>query len=358
MRWSGNNIRLVSVLGLLLLVGAVAFPAGAQSNVAAHKALVEQIVDRAFNQGDMSVITDNFDATSYVDHPGPQTVNDFINSIQEERKAMPDFHATADLLTGEGDLVAFRFTGTGTFTKASTFGGNEMAQPTGNRATQELYVVLRFGDNGKVVEEWDGFDFMSFGIQLGLIPPMSVFPDPQGSDATATASATLAARDLAPAASTGMEAAHKTAVEGVLSRVFDLNDTAAAQKDFAPDVSVSEPSGHYDLTKFLDFLGGIKKAVPDLNAPIKVQVAEGDWVAVAYDLTGTFTGTFSMPGSSDVQGKAQKIDLGTVAFIHFNADGKIDQVMDKFDEGNLIEQFGLGPTGPDGEGAATAAASS
>lgn len=77
------------------------------------------------------------------------------------RIAFPDARWHVDLLVAEGDLVAARWTATGTFT-----GPWGQAAPTGKRATFSGVNFFRFQD-GKVVELWNHRDDLGLMEQVG-----------------------------------------------------------------------------------------------------------------------------------------------------------------------------------------------
>jgi predicted ester cyclase len=70
-------------------------------------------------------------------------------SIAEQfRRAFPDLEWRVDLVLGDGDLVAARWTASETHSGAW---GNAAA-PTGRRVTFSSMNIFRFGGGGKVVE--------------------------------------------------------------------------------------------------------------------------------------------------------------------------------------------------------------
>jgi predicted ester cyclase len=81
----------------------------------------------------------------------------------EFRAGFPDFRDTIDLQLAEGDLVATRFTSTGTH--AGPFRG--MA-PTGRKLSWTGMVIDRIRD-GRIVESWGNWDMMGMLQQLGAV---------------------------------------------------------------------------------------------------------------------------------------------------------------------------------------------
>ena len=78
------------------------------------------------------------------------------------RAAFPDLQWRVDPLLAEGDLVAARWTASGTHT--GSWAGRA---PTGRRAEFAGVNIFRFGPSEKVVEIWNHRDDLSLQEQLG-----------------------------------------------------------------------------------------------------------------------------------------------------------------------------------------------
>jgi steroid delta-isomerase-like uncharacterized protein len=78
------------------------------------------------------------------------------------RAAFPDLRWRVDLLVAEADLVAARWTASGTHT--GMWAG---LAPTGRRAEFSGVNIFRFGPAGKVVEIWSHRDDLGLQEQLG-----------------------------------------------------------------------------------------------------------------------------------------------------------------------------------------------
>ena len=66
-------------------------------------------------------------------------------------------------MLGEGDLVAARWTASGTHS-----GDWGDVAPTGKHVTFSGVNIFRFGDNGKVIEIWNHRDDLGLREQLGV----------------------------------------------------------------------------------------------------------------------------------------------------------------------------------------------
>ena len=119
-------------------------------SLADDKKLAQRLYEEAWDQGRFDVCDELF-APDYVRHDfragaaadGPQGQKDIAAAF---RAAFPDLQFSVDFVLGDGDLVAGRWTATGTNTGA--WNGME---PTGRSVTFSGINVFRFSA-GKVVE--------------------------------------------------------------------------------------------------------------------------------------------------------------------------------------------------------------
>ena len=132
-----------------------------------NKALARRVIEEMFNKGNLDV-ADELIAPDYVDHDpampedvrGPEGFKEYVSAY---RSAFSDLHVEIEDQLAEGDLVATRWTGTGTH-------DGELAgiPPTGNRVTLPGMEIVRISD-GKLVEGWEGYDSMTMMRQLGVV---------------------------------------------------------------------------------------------------------------------------------------------------------------------------------------------
>lgn len=141
---------------------------------AAAKELVLRAIERGFNNGDLDVADEVFSDEYTVHAPGlvelPKGPAAFKQAIGLWRSAFSDIHMTVEQLLFEDDVVANRFTTTGTH-DGPLFG----IPPTGRRMTVHGMEMHRVVD-GRVVESWIGDDVPSILMQLGIVAP----PGPPG----------------------------------------------------------------------------------------------------------------------------------------------------------------------------------
>jgi steroid delta-isomerase-like uncharacterized protein len=132
----------------------------------ANKELVRRFYQEVWAVGNTSFASEVF-AEDYVRHDlRPTTVAPGAAGqariAEQFRQAFPDLEWHVDLVLAEGDLVAARWTATGT--NSGSWGG----QPaTGKRATFSGVNIFRFDEHGKVVEIWNHRDDLGLMEQLG-----------------------------------------------------------------------------------------------------------------------------------------------------------------------------------------------
>jgi steroid delta-isomerase-like uncharacterized protein len=130
-----------------------------------NKTLVRSFYERVWNRGQVEAAAGVF-APDYVRHdlrpsqaePGPAGQSKIAADF---RAAFPDLRMEIDLILAEGDLVAARWTTSGTNTGA--WAGRP---PTGRRARFSGVNIFRISD-GKVVELWNHRDDLGLMEQLG-----------------------------------------------------------------------------------------------------------------------------------------------------------------------------------------------
>jgi steroid delta-isomerase-like uncharacterized protein len=133
-----------------------------------NKALVRQMVEVIFNQGNISR-ADEFLASDFVEHeelpPGIPSGREGVKQLTAVfRSAFPDFRATIDDAVAEGDKVVIRMTWSGTH--QGEFMG---IPPTGKRVSFGVIDIIRVA-GGKFVEHWGQMDSSGLMQQLGAGP--------------------------------------------------------------------------------------------------------------------------------------------------------------------------------------------
>jgi len=90
-------------------------------------------------------------------------------------------------------------------------------------------------------------------------------------------------------------------------------------------------------------------AMPDIQMNADVVIAQDDWVATHVTYTGTFTEPFSFPpfGPDSFPANNEAITWTELDFLHFNADGLVDEVWAISDPSVLFGQLGIFPPSED-----------
>ena len=137
--------------------------AGAQQDL--NKSLARRVYDEGLNQGIFTVPY----TKDFIGHAGNGTFTREAGLAEAKgwRQAFPDLRMNIDLILAENDLVAVRWTATGT----NTGTGNGLPA-TGKSVKVTGQATFRFVD-GKIAEEWASGDSLGIMKQLGLLPPAS-----------------------------------------------------------------------------------------------------------------------------------------------------------------------------------------
>lgn len=134
-------------------------------NAQENKAIVRSLIDRLFTDGDLGAV-DTYLADDFVMHDPPLGVPGDREGMRAAgsiiRKAFPDWRSNLHMLVGEGDIMAERFTASGTH-QGELMG----VAPTGNTVSLKGINIFRVRD-GQVVEWWSRLDELGLFRQLGL----------------------------------------------------------------------------------------------------------------------------------------------------------------------------------------------
>jgi steroid delta-isomerase-like uncharacterized protein len=137
-------------------------------SVEENKAAVRRHVDEIWNKGNLNIIPELI-SPKYVAHPlyGDEVkgTDGFMQMVTTMRTLAPDLRFTIDSMVAEGDIVAARYTATGTFT-----GEMPNYKPTGKKFKVNDAIFHRF-EGGKQLEAWTYSDQLSRLRQLGIPLP-------------------------------------------------------------------------------------------------------------------------------------------------------------------------------------------
>jgi steroid delta-isomerase-like uncharacterized protein len=136
-----------------------------------NKTLVRQFMERAFNEGDLSIV-DAALTQDGIDHQEPLGTN-FASHLKAVitmlRTAFPDLHFEIHQMLAEGDLVAFRSTMTGTH-----LGPFQGLPPTGKPVSVAHMHFVQLVE-GRTSDLWHVWDTAGLMRQLGA----AAAPQPQ-----------------------------------------------------------------------------------------------------------------------------------------------------------------------------------
>lgn len=154
-----------SVLLAALLIGCSLHPTPDRPD---PKAAVVAMTERGWTGGDLDIfssLTADTVVFHYAGTPRVMSSEQLRSGVARWREAFPDLRMSVDEIIGEGDLVAGRFTLSGTHE-----GPWRGAAPTGRRVSMALMMFFRFED-GLLVELWEVDDQLGLQRQLGLLLP-------------------------------------------------------------------------------------------------------------------------------------------------------------------------------------------
>src|SRR2546421_12047881 len=127
------------------------------------KAFVRNFMERAFNEGDLTII-DDVHAPNAIDHQEPPGTNFAAHLkavITMLRTSFPDLRFEIHEILAEGEIVAFRSTMTGTH-----LGPFQGLPPTGKQVSVAHMHFVRLVD-GKTSDLWHIWDTAGLMRQLG-----------------------------------------------------------------------------------------------------------------------------------------------------------------------------------------------
>jgi steroid delta-isomerase-like uncharacterized protein len=135
-----------------------------------HKVLNRRLIEEAWNQGKIEVV-DAILAHDYVHHeptaPERRNRDDYKQHLVGTRMAFPDVQIRVDDELVDGEQIVTRWTVTGTH-QGNLEEPTGTIPPTGRQIRVSGITIARYA-NGKLAEEWQVADMLSFTMQLGLM---------------------------------------------------------------------------------------------------------------------------------------------------------------------------------------------
>ena len=137
----------------------------AQAEVEEQNIALVKRYNEAWNSGDVEAIKEIF-SPDYVYHSGPgqdESLEETIEILKAEKAPYPDYTYIYEDILAKGDKVVLRHIFKGTF-EGDIEG---LPSATGKKIEYPGIEILRV-ENGKIVESWDVYDWLSEAQQLGF----------------------------------------------------------------------------------------------------------------------------------------------------------------------------------------------
>jgi steroid delta-isomerase-like uncharacterized protein len=324
----GSTIKRAVVLSIISFVlGGVLNTAAA--DIEANKDIYRRTNREAWSQGQLAVI-DEVVAPAYLYHePALGEISGregLKQTIMAYRAAYPDLNFTIEELIAEGDLVAMRWTAAGTHQ------GELMGIPATGLATTSVGInIARFDTEGRIVEEWSGWDVLGLMQQLGAVQPARAGDDPYVWDEPSQI-----------AGDPGTPDENKLLVLRVKTQFWNGKEIAALDETHHATAIGHDPTipGEASYESYKASCLAYQIAFPDLHQTTDAIFAEGDKVVVRWTGRGTHRGDLmGIPAS----GNSVKFSGVTIYRI---ADGRIAESWWAYDAMGLMQQLTAAPEWP------------
>ena len=131
----------------------------------ADRGLINRWFEEVWNKRRQAAIYEMLDPTAVVHGlPGEEIrgPDGFLPFWQKFTSAFPDIRVSVDAVVAEGDMAVARCTVQGKHS-----GKGLGVEPTGREISFTGMAMARMQD-GKIIEAWNNFDFLTFNQQLGL----------------------------------------------------------------------------------------------------------------------------------------------------------------------------------------------
>ena len=298
---------------------------------AANEAIARRWHEDALGAGDLSVFDEILAADFRHDSAtfaSPDDLEAFKAIFAELTLAFPDLSYTIDEVISSDDLVAVRWTATGTH--EATFQGIE---PTGIQVTWPGINLYQFAC-GEVVASWSEID------SLGRLQQLGVLPAADAAAATA-ADATVASDAATPVVSCPVTdpSTAEALVLGWWNEVWNGGDL-----DRLDEILSDRHQHHWALgpdTTGADAvkarLAALHTAFPDLQISAHEIVIDGDLVAGRWVATGTNSGELMGAAPTGATATWQGINIFRLEC------GRIAEVWSEMDGIGMQEQLGMLP---------------
>ncbi len=221
-------------------------------SVEQNKATLKRLYDEAWNKGNLSVIPDLV-SPDYLTHTAQRDfkgLQGYRDNVTSQRTNMPDLHFTIEEIVGEGDKLAYRITGHGTY--KGKIGDVDV---TGKEFTYSQVLFAEYKD-GRVAKAASTIDTLDLYRQAGVKPP--------GFDASVEK--------------------NKASMRRCFEEVWNKGNLAAIPEVIAPDyVGYTANATTRGLAAFEQSVKNARIPFPDLHYTIDSVVGEGDALGDPFD---------------------------------------------------------------------------
>jgi predicted ester cyclase len=124
------------------------------------------------------------------------------------------------------------------------------------------------------------------------------------------------------AAQEDMAAAHKEAILRVTDEAFNQGNFDSLNEFVATDYVQHSSGGDIDLEAFVADIQAQRAAFTDYHLATEIMVAEGDWVASRFIISGVFENELAFTGGDPIPPTGQPVSYAVHVFTRFNEEGK------------------------------------
>ncbi|NLF74464.1 MAG: ester cyclase [Chloroflexi bacterium] len=294
-----------------------------------YRDAIRRLVDEVYNEGRIGAVDELFAAT-YTRHPDATDRDGFKRNILALRAAMPDLEAQSLLLIVEENSAALHLSIRGTFVADMVFPDSVPIPATNQPIALIVSSVFVFNEQGQIDIEWTAFDNLSFLAAIGLLEPVASWNAPDEAFTPAASSATIQASEMIARYYQAMNA----------------GDFGFIQEQLLDGFVSYNPFGDFDREGYVGDWWSLREALSGFTIAVEMTVAEGDWVAAACTLQGTFDRVFRLADGSSVPPTGGRIELTLVTFHQFDEQGRLRQIRELYDGYSLLAQIKLVPDQP------------
>jgi predicted ester cyclase len=284
---------------------------------------MQRFVDEVYNNGNINIIDILF-AEDSLGYPGERNRDNYAASVIGLRAAMPDLYATPTVIIVENDWAAMQILLQGTFVDEMVFPDSPPIPPTGKQIQFVVNIALQTNPQGRVLQYWVGFDNLSFLAQIDLIPrPQTLW---QGNT------------EYVPIIQTGQEENNKLTTLQYYDAWF-REDYASMKQRLSNEFVGYNPFGSFERDGQVTDLRLFRTAFPDFTWEMKAMIAEGNYVVMVHNISGTFTNDFVLSEGLRITPTNQALNLSRIDFLRFDEQNMIVETWELYDVWDFLGQL-------------------